>query len=129
MMSEKAINLDLGLFLARFGLALVFIINGFNKFMNIEGVTGFFASLGLGAFFVYLVATIELLGGAAMLFGMYTKVAGILLAANMLGAIYFVKFAKGFTGGGYQLELMLALVAIAIVFAGSGAWSVMRSKK
>lgn len=124
-MNDKAINFDLGLLLIRLALAVVFIQSGISKLSNIDGTTSFFAGLGLGAFFVYLVALVETLGGLALLLGTWTKYAGILLTIDMLFAIILVKGALGFTGAGYRLELVLLLSTLAIVFSGAGKYALM----
>lgn len=113
---------DTALLLVRVGLALVFIAHGWAKFSDMEGTVGFFASIGLASFFAYAIATIELVGGVAMLLGMYTGVAGVLLAVTMLGAIGLVKINAGFLGG-YEFDIMLFLSAIAVALAGSGKYT------
>ena len=115
-------NRDLGLLLIRLGLATIFIYHGWGKFSNLEGTTAFFASLGLSVYFPYLVATVELLGGLAMLVGIKARLAGALLAVVMVFAIYLVKWAKGF--GGYEFDFMLLLSSLGIFFAGSGRYTV-----
>lgn len=124
-MNEKAINYNLGLLLLRLGLAAVFLQAGISKLSNIAGITGFFASLGLGVFFVYLVALVETLGGLAILLGVWTRWAGILLAIDMLFAIILVKGALGFAGAGYRFELILLLASLAVVFSGAGKYALM----
>lgn len=113
---------DTALLLVRVGLALVFIAHGWAKFSDMEGTIGFFASIGLASFFAYLVAAVELLGGIAMLLGVCTGVAGILLAVTMVGAIGLVKSGAGFIGG-YEFDILLFLSSIAIAIAGAGKYT------
>lgn len=115
-MLKKLHNPDCGLFLIRVGVALVFIFHGWGKWQNIDGAIGFFSSLGLMAFFAYLVATVELLAGLALLLGLWTDVAGVLLAVIMLVAIYLVKLDKGF--GGLEFELILLLASLGLAMTG-----------
>jgi len=119
----KKQNVDVGLLLLRIAVGMTFIAHGWAKFMNMEGTTAFFAGLGLAGFFVYFVATVEVLGGLAVLLGLFTDVAGILLAAVMVGAIALMKAFKGFLGG-YELEAILLLTALGIAFAGAGKYAV-----
>lgn len=121
---KKIRNTHLGIFLVRLSLAIVFIYHGVDKIQNMDGVVGFFGSLGLPPVFAYLVTASELLGGLAMLLGVATACAGLLLAAVMAGAIYLVKFSKGFAGGGYELDLTLLLISLAIVFLGPGCYTI-----
>lgn len=123
---EKYHNVDAGLLLLRLGLAAIFIIHGWAKIQNIEGVSGFFSTLGLGVFWVYLVAYVEFLGGLAMLIGSFARLAGLLLAIDMFFAIYLVKWPSGFVGG-YEFELLILLTALTVYLAGPGKYSL--SKK
>lgn len=116
-------NTDIALLLIRVALALVFIVHGWAKIADMAGTVGFFGSIGLPAFLAYVVAAIEFLGGIAMLLGVFTGWAGILLALVMAGAIATVKLKAGFLGG-YEFDLTLFLAAIAVSLAGPGAYTV-----
>ena len=115
-------NTDLGLLLVRIGLGVIFLVHGLQKFMNLEQTVQFFGMIGLAAFFTYLVAAVELLGGAAMILGLFPRIAGVLLAIVMIFAIYLVKLKMGFSGG-YEFDLMLLLAALGIASAGPGSYS------
>jgi len=114
-------NADLGLLLIRLALAAVFISHGVQKLMNLAGTVDFFAGLSLPAALAYTVAAIETLAGLAMLLGISTELAGLLLAIVMAGAIYTVKYQLGFLGG-YELYLTLLLTALGIALAGPGRY-------
>ena len=91
------------------------------------GVTGAFAGMGvpLPALSAAVVATVELLGGLALVLGFCTRLAALLLAIDMLGAILLVHAKNGFflpTGTEFVLTLFGATVALAI--AGGGAASI-----
>lgn len=118
-------NTDIALLLIRVALALVFIVHGWAKLADLSGTVGFFGSIGLPAFLAYVVAAIEFLGGIAMLLGVFTGWAGILLALVMAGAIATVKLKAGFVGG-YEFELTLFLAAIAVSLVGPGMYTVKR---
>lgn len=121
-------NPDLALLLIRLGLAVVFLATGWAKWQNLGPVTGFFASLGLGAFFVYLVAVVEFGGGLAMLTGLASRWFGLALAVDMFFAMYLVTWKKGgLTMSRY--ELMLLLMSLAIFFAGPGKYTLRRLLK
>lgn len=118
---------DTGLLFLRLALAAVFIAHGWSKWSNLEGTVGFFAMLGVPAFLAYAVAAVELLGGLAMLAGVWTEVAGPLLAAVMIGAIYLVKLPKGLMSAEFEFTLLTAALAVALL--GSGNYSVKRWMK
>lgn len=120
---DKVICQNTGIFLIRLGLGLVFIVHGWEKFGNVEMTMGFFSGLGLPAATAYLVAAVELLGGIAMILGVWTKWAGWLLAIVMAAAIILVKGKMGFSGG-YEFDLLLLFAALGIAFAGPGTVTV-----
>lgn len=114
---------ELGLLLIRIALAAVFITHGWLKLSNLEGTTAFFSSIGLASFWVYVVALVEFVGGLALLVGFQARLAGWLLAVNMLVAIFLVRFKMGFVGG-YEFELVLLLAALGLAFTGPGKYAV-----
>lgn len=118
-------NQDLGLLLLRIALGAVFITHGWMKWQNMDGTIQFFSSIGLSAMWAYLVATIELLGGLAVLLGIWHRLAGWLLAAVMAGAIITVKGSKGFVGG-YEFDLTLLLVSAAVAMMHPGKYLVVK---
>jgi putative oxidoreductase len=124
-MQQKGHYQDFGLLLVRLALAAVFIAHGWQKLQDINGVVGFFGqiSIPLPGVMAYVVALTEFLGGIAMLVGLWTQLAGCLLAIVMVVAIMQVRFAKGFIGG-YEFELTLLLIALGIALAGPGSYSV-----
>ncbi|EKD58484.1 MAG: hypothetical protein ACD_56C00115G0003 [uncultured bacterium] len=119
-------NTNLGLFLVRLGVGLVFIVSGWSKFMDIAGTTAFFGKIGLAEPFVYLVAGLELIGGLALLLGIWTRIFGWLLAIDMVFALYLVKYAMGFSA--YRIDLVLLLAALGIAFAGAGEYALCKGK-
>ncbi|HAO81415.1 MAG TPA: oxidoreductase [Candidatus Veblenbacteria bacterium] len=112
---------DAGLLLVRIGLGAVFIIHGWQKWQNLDGVTNFFTGLGIPGWMVYLVAATELVGGVAVLFGWLARFFSLGLVVIMVVAIISVNFKKGFVGG-YEFDLVLLLMALAIALAGSGRY-------
>ena len=75
-----------------------------------------------------LVAWGELLGGVAVALGLFTRLAAVGLIVIMLGAIFTVTGAKGFSaiGGGFEYNFVLIFVALAVALAGAGTFSLDR---
>lgn len=118
---ERIKNHDLGLFVLRLVVGLVFVAHGWDKFMNIDQTVRFFGSLDLPVFVAYLVAAVEFLGGLALILGAWTTTAGFALAIIMVGAILLVKMGRGFLGG-YEFELTLLAASLAIALLGAGKY-------
>lgn len=119
---EKLRHPDLGILLVRLGVGIVFLVHGTQKLMMLSGTIGFFGKLGVPPVLAYLVVAIEFLGGIAMILGLCSRLAGILIAAVMVGSIYLVKFEVGFSGG-YEFDLVLLLSALGVTFLGAGKYS------
>ncbi|AWX53631.1 MULTISPECIES: DoxX family protein [Brevibacillus] len=107
---------------------LTFAIHGVAKFqMGLENVAGFFGTMGLPAFIAYLVAFLEVVGGIALILGLGTRVFAGALSVIMLGAIFKAKLAAGFLGGeggaGYELDLALLAMLVALGISGSSKFA------
>ncbi len=119
---------DAGLVLLRVGLGTVFFAHGALKVfvMGVGGVTGFFTQLGapMPALTAPLVIAAEFLGGGALILGLLTRFTALSLAGDMLGAILLAKSGAGFFAPkGYELELILGVASLALVFTGGGKYS------
>lgn len=125
---EKFHNKSLGLLILRVTLAVVFIYHGWGKVSDIDAYTGFFTSIGFGGIWLYLVAYGEFLGGIALLLGVCVREVSALLSIIMIGAIWLVHLPNGFaiSNGGYEFALTLLGGSLALVFLGSGRYSVWR---
>lgn len=124
-------GVGIALLLIRLGLAVVFIYHGWGKLSAMEGTLKFFTRMGLPPLLAYTVAVGEFLGGLSMLFGVLARWAGYGLAVIMLGAIIKIKIMGGvsFSGGkgsGWEFDLVLLLMALAISVAGSGRYSLFK---
>jgi uncharacterized membrane protein YphA (DoxX/SURF4 family) len=111
---------EIGATILRIVLGITFFIHGLTKFQGgIGNTAGFFESLGLPGFSAYVVASIELIGGIALVLGIGTRIISISFALILVGAIVKVKFAAGFLGNGQSAgyEFDLALIAISIYLA------------
>ncbi|MBP2330514.1 putative oxidoreductase [Kibdelosporangium banguiense] len=122
---------DLALLVARLGVGIVFIAHGWQKFSEwgISGTAESFGQMGvpMPTLSAWFAAIVELGGGVLLVVGLALPVAGVLLAADMLGALFLVHVDNGLLGqGGYELVLVLAVAALAVGFNG-GAFSLDRA--
>jgi putative oxidoreductase len=111
--------------LVRLLAAAVFIAFGVGKFTSHATELASFRDYGLPApdAFVYLIGTIEILGGLLLLAGVGTRPASAVLAANMIGAIVVSGIGRG-----ERISLTLAPVLLVamllLLWRGPGAWTV-----
>jgi putative oxidoreductase len=121
-MNQKA---EWGLFIARIILGGIMLAHGIQKFMMMGMMTTMFADgFGLPSFLAYVVAIIEVVGGAALIVGVFVKISAIAIGLVMIGAMVTVKLPMvGFFGNGQMpgYELDLALLALSIVLALTGS--------
>ena len=119
--------MEYGLLLLRLVVGLLFAGHGAQKLFGWfggggpQGTTAFFSSLGyrVPAVMALVAGLSEFGGGLLLATGFLTPLASFLLATVMLNAIATVVWPKGFFGG-YEFELTLATVAIAIAATGPG---------
>jgi uncharacterized membrane protein YphA (DoxX/SURF4 family) len=72
----------------------------------------------------------ELLGGILLLFGFGSRLAAAWLIVIQAGAIYTVTGMKGFSmaeGGGYEYNVVLLAMCLAVLCLGSGPFSLSRA--
>lgn len=121
---------DLALLLTRVVLGVVFIAHGWQKLteFGIAGTTKAFAGMGIPAASLAapFTAGVELIGGALLLVGALTPLAGSLLALVMLGAALLVHLGNGVFAAenGWELVAALAVGALVLAVVGPGRFSV-----
>ncbi|WP_227939355.1 DoxX family protein [Alkalihalobacillus deserti] len=114
---------EIGTLLLRLVLGIVFLAHGATKFQGgIETIVGWFDSIGLPGGLAYVVATLELVGGIALILGFGTRIVSALLALLLIGAIFKVQLAAGFVGG-YAYDLVLLIIAVHLSLNGSKLYS------
>lgn len=114
----------LAILFLRIGVAIIFIVAGWGKLTGIEGVQGFFGDLGipLPGLMAWVVAIVEFFGGIMVLLGAYIRIPALLLAFIMVVALLTTKLGGEFSAA--RVDLLLLLMSLALVFLGSGKYSV-----
>jgi putative oxidoreductase len=125
--------MSLGLLLIRLVIGIPFIGHGSQKLFGwfgghgLKGTGGWMESIGIkpGITMALLAGLSEFIGGILFSFGLLTPLAGILLAATMVVAIIKVHAPNGFwtTQNGYEFNLTLLVVAIAVAIMGPGHYA------
>jgi putative oxidoreductase len=108
-----------GLFLTHFALKLVVFTPA--------GTAAFFGKVGLPPALAYVVMSAEFLGGIALVLGVWTSLAAILLTPILLGAIFTVHGAAGFffnnANGGWEYPAFWVVALIVQALLGDGIYA------
>lgn len=113
-------------------MGFLFAAHGWQKYFQytLDGTVAAFGQMGVPAagFVAPVIATLEIVGGVALILGVLTRVFAALLGLNMLGALFLVHAPAGVfvDAGGFELVLALAAGAAAIALMGPGRVSVDR---
>jgi putative oxidoreductase len=117
-------------------VGITFLLNGLPKLGNLNGFTGFVASLGfpVPGFFAIVVAALEVVGGLLLIAGLATRWVSLLFAIEMLVTTLLVKLPRlgfiapqGQPGVGAELDLLLLVCALVLLCFGPGQLSVERN--
>lgn len=109
---------------ARLVLGSILLLHGWEKVVrpgSLHQFALFVAHLGLPDWLGYVAAFTELLGGAALILGLFTLIASIGVAIDMAVAILLVHLHHGLTGpGGFEFPLSLFALALVLIANGPG---------
>jgi putative oxidoreductase len=118
------------IFLLRLALGILFLAHAGLKIFVFTpaGTAAFFGSLGLPGWFAYATILWELIGAAALIIGIYPRVAAVALIPILLGAIFTVHGAAGFfftnANGGWEFPAFWIVGLIVVALGGNGAYAV-----
>lgn len=126
-------EVDLGLLVLRVVVGVVFSMHGMQKLFGWFGGGGpaatskWFASLGFGdgRTAMWMAGGSEIAGGLGLALGLLTPLAAAAMVGTMTTAALVNHAEKGFwsAGGGWELNLYLIVIAIAVAITGPGTWS------
>jgi putative oxidoreductase len=126
--SERLLKLDsLPLLIARLSVGWVMVESGWGKLHNLPDVVDFFRSLGIPApeLQAPLAAGSELLFGATLMLGLFTRLSAIPLMVIMTVAIVTAKREdlNGFSDLLGFIEYLYIALLLVLLVRGGGAWS------
>ena len=113
--------------LARVFCGIVFLVHGTPKILNLEGTSMFFSeNFGVPGWIAIPVAILEFFGGILLIAGLLTRVLASLFVLEMIGAVLFVHFGRGWDvfEGGYEYNIALILLLGTVIAFGAGPISV-----
>ena len=116
-------------FLLRISLGALFLAHAGLKFFVFTpaGTAKFFGSLGLPPALAYATIAVEVVGGIALILGLWTRIAAIAVLPILLGAIFKVHGAAGFfftnPHGGWEYPAFWAIALLVQALLGDGAYA------
>jgi putative oxidoreductase len=130
---NNAIELSVGLLVARLVFGLVFAAHGAQKLFGwfggygLKGTGGFFEQLGFrpGRLFAALAGGSEFTAGVLIAAGFLTPLAATLTISVMTVATATVHWGKGFfaQGNGFEMPLLYVAASVVLALTGPGAFS------
>lgn len=127
---------DWGLVILRIAVGVIFVIHGYSKFFKVPPVGGaanlakFLGMMGIPAplFLAWVVAIVEFPGGIALILGLFTRWIALLMAIDMVVAIWKAKMARGVKfwaqdTTGWEFDFLILAAALALMLLGAGSVS------
>ena len=121
-----------GVALLRVSLGIMWVAHASLKWFvfTLPGTVKFFESVGVPGFLAYPVFAAELLGGLALVFGIYARQASLALVPIMVVAAW-VHLPNGWVhtspGGGWEYPVFLIVVSVAVWLLDDGAFVIRRT--
>jgi putative oxidoreductase len=120
-----------GVALLRVSLGVIWVAHALSKLLvfTLPGTAAYFASVGLPGLLAYPVFAVELLGGAALILGVYARQVSLALVPIMAVAAW-VHFPNGWVhtspNGGRECPVFLIMASLALGPLGDGALALRR---
>lgn len=118
----------------RVSLGVMWIAHALLKLFvfTLPGTAQFFASVGFPGWMAYPVFAAELLGGIALVLGIYARQVTLLLVPVMAAAAW-VHLPNGWVhtspGGGWEYPFFLTIASVALWLIGDGSFAIRRSNR
>ena len=128
-------NAELAALFLRVSMGVLFVAHAWVKIFVFTpaGTAAFFGSLGLPGALAYLVIIAELVGGIALILGVYSRAVSLALVPILLGSIYTPHGAAGFLfsneGGGWEFPAFWVVALLVQALLGDGALSLARVRR
>jgi putative oxidoreductase len=118
-------------FILRLALGVLFLAHADLKIFVFtpSGTAGFFGSLGLPGWLAYVTILWKLLGAAALILGIWPRIAALAVIPILLGAIFTVHGPAGFfftnANGGWEYPALWIVGLVVLALTGDGAYALM----
>ncbi|HLX80704.1 MAG TPA: DoxX family protein [Burkholderiales bacterium] len=123
---------DAGKLILRLTVGGLILFHGVSKLMNPAGamgmISGMLSNMGMPVALAYGVYIGEVLAPLLLIFGVFTRIGGLLVVGNMLFALTLAHTTQIFTlskqgGWGLELQGFYLFCGLAIYFLGSGRFA------
>lgn len=114
------LRVALGVLALAHGLLKIFVFTP-------AGTVGFFESLGLPGALAYLTIAVELVGGVALIAGVFTRYVAISMVPILIGSMVFAHASAGWLfsneGGGWEYPAFWVVALVVQALLGDGAYA------
>lgn len=119
-MAIEALRIYVGISLLIKGIKFMIDPEQANEYMNMAGLPF------LGFLSIHVVAVIHIAGGLLLAIGLITRAAALIQVPILFGAVFFVHLQQGLFSRGQDLEYVILMLLLLLVFAvyGGGQLSV-----
>ncbi|AWF83249.1 DoxX family protein [Microbulbifer sp. A4B17] len=106
-------------------MSLIFIRAGWNKIGGYEMTEDFMVSMGIPGFILPLVIVVELVGGLAVLLGIFTRISAFILFLFCLASAFLIHLAPGDAAEmtNFMKNITIAGGFLILTCAGAGRFS------
>ena len=118
-------HLSIALVLLRLAIGSLYIYHGYPKLGAArKGTAEWLKSIGFPGWLATLAGVVEFFGGIALILGIFTSIVAVLSALWMIATTWLsmAKIKKKYAGG-YELDITLLLVSLALAAVGGGSFS------
>ncbi|QOY52427.1 DoxX family protein [Candidatus Sulfurimonas baltica] len=121
---------DIAKLILRLTLGIMMLFHGLDKIINgIKGVKHLVVNAGLPEFFAYGVYVGEVVLPLLIIIGLYARVASVILAFNMIMAIFLAYHSSIFELGKHgapviELPFLYFIISVVVFLLGSGKYAV-----
>jgi len=124
----------LGILIIRLEVGFIFLTHGLSKVGGLSGTMHFFVGMGFPGWVGAFIAWLEVLGGAALMLGVATRIFAVAFGIEMLVAVALA-LAHPITGMGGMgptwqdtlggMEMFLGIMSFALALMGSGRYALL----
>lgn len=113
----------------RASIGAIFLVHSLKKFE--PSWQEWLVGVGLPPEMQYPIALAEFIGGIFLIVGVLTRITGVIFSIILLGAIFHIRWEKGFfvSQGGWEWDLVMLAAVLSIVAAGPGRISITKLVK